>query len=338
MRAPVAGGAAAALRRPRGRARRCSTRRWRPRAPAQGRLVEISGEAGIGKTRLVEELHGRAPGLRAGPRRLRRLRELGALRDLARAAAPARRRRPAGLRRRSWSSACACGSPGASPSSWPGCRCWRCRSASTCGRRPRSRAWRRSSPPPSCTASTADLLRVLLPDAFLLEVEDVHLMDAASADLLAAVTAELGAAPGSPLATRRDADGRLQRARRAARPPSRARRAARRRRHCTSPRPPRSTTRRRRTSWRSPPSAPAATRSSCAICCRPWPPAARATCRTPSRPPPWRASTGWRRPTATSCGGPPCSACASRSATCPARARRRHAGARRRHLAPAAPR
>ena len=41
----------------------------------QGRLIEIRGEAGIGKTRLVEELYERAPGLAAHPRRLRRLRE-----------------------------------------------------------------------------------------------------------------------------------------------------------------------------------------------------------------------------------------------------------------------
>jgi class 3 adenylate cyclase/tetratricopeptide (TPR) repeat protein len=172
----------------------------------RGRLVEISGEAASARRASWRSCTGAPRGWRGSrsfatptpaPSRTRP----GAS-CCARSSAPAGRTPPS-----SWSSACACASPATDPALLP----WLPLLALPLGIDPDPTPEVEALAPVFATAQlhrvTAELLRVLLPEAFLLEVEDVHLMDAASADLLAAVTAELSHRPWLAVATRRDAEG-----------------------------------------------------------------------------------------------------------------------------------
>ena len=160
-----------------------------------------------------------------------------------------------------------------------------------------------------------DFLRATLPGPAVIEIEDGHAMDPASAGLLRAVAAAAATSPWLLAITRRDAGtGLLAPAgahvlRIEPEPLERGRDArAGARGHAERPA-------RRPACSSSPPSGRGAIRSTSATCCgrRPTTPS---TCRRASRPPPSRAWTGCRRPTARSCAGPPCSAAPSTRRSC----------------------
>ena len=164
--------------------------------------------------------------------------------------------------------------------------------------------------------SVIAFLRALLTRPTLIECDDAQYLDEASADLFAAVARRgrrrpVARPPAAP--RRRSVRGAGDRRRviriepgpldDAARP--RAGRG-RDRRRAAQP----DAARARRSS------APAAIRSSCAICCAPRHPAGATSCRRASRPPRWRASTASPRTSARSSAAPPFSASASTRASC----------------------
>jgi class 3 adenylate cyclase len=284
-----------------------------------GRLVELTGEPGIGKSRLVDELRSRAPGLR----RLRVTCEAYtsatpyiAWRDLLRPLV--------GIAWEDHDAVVADRLRAAVREHDPDLEPWLPLLAIPFGAD--------LAPTPAVAALASGFrrsrlhqvvlrfLRLLLPDATIIEVEDAHQMDAASADLMTALAAELADEPWLVLTARRDARGGFTA------PDAPAVTRSGRRRRWRSPRSPRTRRHCRRTACSSRWSAPTATRSCCATCCAPSAPARR-PCRIRSRPRRSPASTGWRRRSARSCSAPRCSAwpsipgtsptCSSRARSCP---------------------
>ena len=247
-----ASGVAGALpaRRPRRASSPSSTARSPTRARGRGRLVEITSEPGMGKTRLLDELRG----ARRRPARAARTCEAvhaptpySAWRDLLRpllGVALGGPRRVVGERLRAAVRDARPGAPAVAAAARDPVR--RRRAADARGRR----SWRPSSAARGCTRSCCASCARRLRSRALIEIEDVHHMDAASAELLAALARELARLPWLVVVARRDARHRLRRARARHVVRARAARRCRPRRRSRSPRRRRTRRRCRRTALR----------------------------------------------------------------------------------------
>ena len=168
----------------------------------EGRIVEVVGDPGIGKSRLIEELGEdvtpdvfisdpvrRVRGDDAVPPFPGLLRSLLCWTEQLGRTASLPRGSDAGSNERR-------------PTCCPGCRCSRCLSDSTSRTRPKRRRSRASSASGGWRRSSTELVGMLLLRPTVIVFEDVHWLDEASAELLEPPRAH---ARGAAVARRRDA-------------------------------------------------------------------------------------------------------------------------------------